>query len=289
MEYNWPVFRPPSEAESLIIQATYGCSANTCKFCYMYKTKKFQIRPVKEVLADLEWCAQRIRGVRRIFLADGDALVVPTADLLKIINACFELFPGLERVSSYANPGNLLEKSEEELRQIRQAGLSLIYYGVESGDDEILKKVKKQASTKDMIIGCEKAHRAGMTISVTVILGLAGKKGSEKHARLTARLLNQINPRYISALTLMLEPFEKAYARAMGEDFQFLDKSDFLRELRWLIEELEVKDSIFRSNHASNYLPLKGTLPQDKEKLLEMIDYALKHPEILRPEEWRAL
>ena len=289
MEYNWPVFRPPSEAESLIIQATYGCSANTCKFCYMYKTKKFQIRPVEEVLADLEWCAQRMRGVRRIFLADGDALVVPTADLLKIINACFELFPGLERVSSYANPGNLLEKSEEELRQIRQAGLSLIYYGVESGDDEVLKKVKKQASTEDMIIGCEKAHRAGMSISVTVILGLAGKNGSEKHARLTARLLNQINPRYISALTLMLGPFEKAYARAMGEDFQFLDKFDFLRELRWLIEELEVKDSLFRSNHASNYLPLKGTLPQDKEKLLEMIDYALSHPEILRPEEWRAL
>ena len=289
MEYNWPVFRPPSEAESLIIQATYGCSANTCKFCYMYKTKKFQIRPVEEVLADLEWCAQRMRGVRRIFLADGDALVVPTFDLLKIINACFELFPGLERVSSYANPGNLLEKSEEELRQIRQAGLSLIYYGVESGDDEVLKKVKKQASTQDMIIGCEKAHRAGMTISVTVILGLAGKKGSEKHARLTARLLNQINPRYISALTLMLGPFEKTYARAMGKDFQFLDKFDFLQELRWLIEELEVKDSLFRSNHASNYLPLKGTLPQDKEKLLEMIDYALSHPEILRPEEWRAL
>jgi len=128
-----------------------------------------------------------------------------------------------------------------------------------------------------------------MTISVTVILGLAGKKGSEKHARLTARLLNQINPRYISALTLMLGPFEKTYARAMGEDFQFLDKFDFLQELRWLIEELEVKDSLFRSNHASNYLPLKGTLPQDKEKLLEMIDYALSHPEILRPEEWRAL
>jgi len=255
----------------------------------MYKTKKFKIRPVQDVIEDLKWCAERVGYVRRIFLADGDALVVPTSDLLKILQACYELFPHLERVSSYANPSNLLEKSEQELKEIKEAGLTLIYYGVESGDDEILEKVKKQATTKDMIIGCEKAHRAGMTISVTVILGLAGKKGSERHARLTGKLLSKINPRYISALTLMLGPFEKIYARQMGGDFEFLDKFDFLRELRWLIEELEVKDSIFRSNHASNYLPLKGTLPQDKEKLLEILDYALEHPEILRPEEWRAL
>jgi radical SAM superfamily enzyme YgiQ (UPF0313 family) len=289
MEYDWPLFRPPSEADSLIIQATLGCSANTCKFCLMYKTKKFQIRPLADVLRDLEWCSRHERGVRRIFLADGDALVVPTGQMLEILRACYQLFPGLERVSSYANPGNLLTKSEEELRLIREAGLSLIYYGVESGDDDLLKKVKKQATAAEMIEGCAKAHRAGLDISVTVVLGLAGKAGSQSHAEKTAALLNQINPRYISCLMLMLGPFAKVYQKAMGAEFRFLEKNDFLQELKWLVSGLEVKNSIFRTNHASNYLPLKGELPRDKQRLLQAIDYGLRHPEILKPEEWRAL
>ena len=289
MEYDWPVFRPPSEAYSLIVQATIGCSANTCKFCYMYKTKKFRIRQVEDVIKDLEWSARREKGIRRIFLADGDALVVPTEDLLKIVRSCYFLFPSLERVTSYANPKNLIEKTEDELRKIREAGLTMIYYGIESGDDTLLKKVKKQATTVEMVEGCQKAHKAGLDISVTVILGLGGKKGSERHARLTAELLNKINPRYISALTLMLGPFEKNYVKVMGDDFEFLDKLDFLKELRWMIEALSVKNSVFRSNHASNYLPLKGELPRDKWKLLETIDYALRHPEVLKPEELRAL
>jgi len=289
MEYDLPLFRPPSEANSLIIQATLGCSANTCKFCYMYKTKKFQIRPLDMVIRDLEWCARNVRGVRRIFLADGDALAIPAQQLVTILDRCYALFPELERVTSYANPRNLLEKSEDDLRKIRQAGLTMIYYGVESGDDALLKKIKKQATSEEMLVGCEKAHRAGMDISVTVVLGLAGKKGSERHAKLTGELLSKIQPKYISALTLMLGPFEKNYARSMGEDFEFLDKLDFLKELKILVQNLEVKNSIFRSNHASNYLPLKANLPADKQRLLETIEYGIKHPEILKPEELRAL
>jgi len=289
MEYDWPVFRPPSEADSLIIQATLGCSANTCKFCYMYKTKKFRIRPTRQVLSDLEWCGKHERGANRIFLADGDALAVPTEDLLKILRTGYGLFPRLDRVTSYANPGNLLEKSEDELREIRKAGLTMIYYGVESGDEDLLKRIKKQATTREMIQGCAKAHRAGLDISVTVLLGLAGKAGSERHAKQTAEVLNQISPLYISALTLMLGPFAKNYERAMGVDFEFLDKMDFLKELKWMIAGLKVKHSIFRSNHASNYLPLKGDLPQDQPGLLETIEYGLNHPEILKPEEFRAL
>jgi len=289
MEYDWPVFRPPSEADSLIIQAALGCSANTCKFCLMYKSKKFRIRPLEDVLKDLEWCAKRERDTRRIFLADGDALAVPTGQLLEILKSCYEHFPRLERVTSYANPGNLLDKSEGELRQIRQAGLTMIYYGIESGDDELLKKVKKQATTAQMIEGCAKAHRAGLDISVTIVLGLAGKKGSERHSKLSAQLLNKINPRYISCLMLMLGPYEKVYQKAMGQGFEFLQKTDFLNELKWLVENLEVKNSIFRTNHASNYLPLKGDLPEDKKQLLAAIDYGLSHPEILKPDEWRAL
>jgi len=289
MEYDWPVFRPPSEAESLIVQATLGCSANTCKFCLMYKSKKFRVRPLDDVLADLQWCAKRERHTRKIFLADGDALAVPTDQMLKILRSCHDLFPRLERVTSYANPGNLLDKSEDELRKIREAGLSLVYYGIESGDDDLLKKVKKQATTSEMIEGCAKAHRAGLDISVTVILGLAGKKGSELHAKKSAELLNKINPRYIACLMLMLGPYEKIYKKAMSTDFEFLEQKDFLNELKWLVAGLDVKDSVFRTNHASNYLPLKGDLPKDKKKLLEAIDYGLSHPEILRPEEWRAL
>jgi len=289
MEYDWPVFRPPSEAESLIIQATLGCSANTCKFCYMYKTKKFRIRPLEEVLNDLKECAITEPHTQRIFLADGDALVIPTEQLLKILNACYKFFPKLERVTGYANPKNLLEKTVEELKAIQETGLSMIYYGIESGDEELLKKIKKQATTEQMIEGCKKAHQAGLVISLTVILGLAGKKGSQKHAEETASLLNQINPRYISALTLMLGPFEKNYKKAMGADFEFLNKLDFLRELKGMVQALKVKDSIFRTNHASNYLPIKGNLPEDKDKILTQIEYALTHPQLLRPEEWRAL
>lgn len=291
MEYDEPLFRPPSEANSLIFQATIGCSANTCTFCMMYKTKNFKIRKFEDLKKDIEWCSERYRFYSRIFLADGDALVIKTDQLIKTLELLYASFPRLLRVTSYANPKNLIAKSREELDAIREAGLTMLYYGVESGDEEVLNKVKKQGTTAEMIEGCEKAHKAGFELSVTVILGLGGKAGSARHAERTAWILNRIKPRYIGALTLMLGPLEKHFAKSMDKDFQFLDKTETLKEIRDLVSHLEVKDSVFRSNHASNWLPLRGTLSKDKKKLLEVIDTALTDPDspMLRPDWMRAL
>ncbi|MFO8055848.1 MAG: radical SAM protein [bacterium] len=291
MEYDMPLYRPPSEGRSLIIQATYGCSANTCTFCLMYKGKKFKIRRVEEVKKDIDYCARAWPDARRVFLADGDALVIRTSQLLSILDYLYEKFPRLERVTSYANPLNLIVKSQEDLDSIRRAGLTMLYYGVESGDDEVLKLVKKKGDTATMIEGVDKAHKAGFDISVTVLLGLAGRKGSEKHARLTARLLNRLQPAYIGALTLMLGPFEHEFAKSMGPDFEFPDKKETLEELRTMIEEFELENSVFRTNHASNWLPLKGVLNRDKDDLLRIIDEALSRPDspLLRPAELRSL
>jgi radical SAM superfamily enzyme YgiQ (UPF0313 family) len=291
MQYDMPLFRPPSEAHSLIIQATHGCSANTCAFCLMYKSKRFRVRRVAEVKQDIDWCKREWPGTRRVFLADGDALVIRTSQLLEILEYLYQVFPRLERVTSYANPLNLMVKSQAELDEIRKAGLTMLYYGVESGDPEVLQRVRKKGTPETMALGVEKAHAAGFELSVTVLLGLAGKKGSERHAAMTAELLNRLQPEYVGALTLMLGPFEQDFARIMGEGFTFLDKMETLKELRHLVSGLELANSVFRTNHASNWLPLAGTLSRDKKSLLRVIDRALSDPEspLLRPDEWRAL
>ncbi len=291
MEYDMPLYRPPSEANSLIIQATRGCSANACLFCLMYKGKRFKIRRVSEIKRDIDYCVRQWPTAPRVFLADGDALVIRTSQLLEILDYLYKSFPRLERVTSYANPLNLIVKSQEELNAIRKAGLTMLYYGVESGDPEVLEKVKKKGTPSSMIEGVAKAHEAGFEVSVTVLLGLAGRKGSERHAAMTAGLLNSLQPEYASALTLMLGPLEDHFAQKMGDDFQWPNKFEILRELRGLIEGSEMKNTVFRTNHASNWLPLKGTLNRDKERLVKIIDSALADPRgaMLRPDEWRAL
>jgi len=289
MEYNMPLYRPPSEAESLIIQATHGCSANDCAFCYMYKGKKFRIRRVPEIKADIDWCAQQYRGVTRVFLADGDALVIRASQLLEILEHLYQKFPRLERVTSYANPLNLIVKPQSQLDAIRKAGLTMLYYGVESGDPQVLKQVKKKGDPESMAVGIDKAHAAGFAVSVTVLLGLAGRAGTDAHADHTAALLNRLQPEYASALTLMLGPLEPVFAKSMGPGFQFLDKQETLAELRRLIAGLELRNTVFRTNHASNWLPLKGTLNRDKDALLKTIDRARSDPRLLRKDEWRGL
>ena len=289
MKYDMPLYRPPSEADSLIVQATYGCSANDCAFCYMYKGKKFRIRRVPEVKADIDWCAKQWSDVTRVFLADGDALVIRSSQLLEILAHLHKKFPRLERVTSYANPLNLIVKSEEELAQIRNAGLTLLYYGVESGDPEVQRQVKKKGDPESMAEGVAKAHAAGFEVSVTVLLGLGGREGSERHADRTAALLNRLQPEYVGALTLMLGPLEPVFAKSMGAGFEFLDKEEVLVELRRLVSGLELRSTVFRTNHASNWLPLKGTLNRDRAGLLQTIDRALSDPSLLRPEEWRGL
>ncbi len=212
MEYDMPLYRPPSEADSLIIQATYGCSANDCTFCLMYKGKNFRIRRVDDIKKDIDYCKKQSPYVRRVFLADGDALVIRTSQLLEILDYLYQSFPSLERVTSYANPLNLISKTQQQLNQIRKARLTMLYYGVESGDPEVLKKVKKKGDPQTMIDGVDKGHEAGFDISVTILLGLSGKVGSKDHAEKTAKLINRLSPEYAGALTLMLGPLEDAFA-----------------------------------------------------------------------------
>ena len=289
MYYDMPLYRPPSEAYSLIFQVTLGCSHNRCAFCIMYRKKKFRIRPWEELKADILEAALSYRGINRIFLADGDALVIDTDYMLQILNFLYEKFPALERVSAYANPANLLEKSKEDLQRIRKAGLQMLYFGIETGDDELLVKIKKGATAQELIVSAKKAIDAGFVLSATVILGLGGKKGSERHAIETARVCSAINPHYLSALTLMIEDDNQYFYRCLGKDWEMMDKLEILNELRTMIEHFHLDKCIFRSNHASNYLAIKATLNHDKERLLKEIDNALKNPAQLRPEFLRAL
>jgi len=290
IRYDEPVYRPPSEARSLILQATIGCSHNACAFCYMYKEKSFRTRPWGELEAEIRYAAGRWPGTRRIFLADGDAFVLGTDKLERILDALKASFPALQPVAAYATPQNLLKKSVDEMRRLREKGLSILYYGVESGDPELLRAIGKGATPDEMVEGCRRAQEAGIKLSVTVVLGLGGREGSLRHARETAAVVNRIQPRYLSALTLMLGPFEEEYRRCMGPDFSYNNPLDDVIELREVISLLDTKKCIFRSNHASNYLALAGILMKDKGRLLDEIDGALAHPdEMLRPEWTRGL
>ena len=289
MHYDMPLYRPPSEAYSLIFQVTLGCSHNRCAFCTMYRQKKFRIRPWEELRADILEAVISYRRTPRIFLADGDALVIDTDYMIRILGFLYEKFPSLERVTAYANPSNLLKKSAEDLQRIQKAGLQMLYFGIETGDDELLVRIKKGATAHELITSAKKAIDAGFMLSATIILGLAGKKGSERHAIETARVCSAINPQYLSALTLMLEDNNRYFSRCLGKDWEMMNKVEILNELRTMVEHFHLDNCIFRSNHASNYLPIKATLNQDKGKLLQEIDSALKNPAQLRPEAMRAL
>ena len=290
IEYDKPLYRPPSEAHSLILQATIGCSHNGCSFCYMYKDKRFHVKPEERFIGEIDIAAAQYPNARRIFLADGDAMVLSIERLERILEKLDASFPQLQRVTAYANPANLLGKTADELRGLRERKLTILYYGVETGDPELLERIVKGATPDEMAEGCSRAVEAGIKLSVTVILGLAGKEGSLRHARKTAELLNRIQPRYLSTLTLMLGPWKDSYASAMEPGFEFNSAIDDVRELREIIACLETDRCIFRSNHASNYLALKGSLLKDKAALLDEIDLALDDPDgNLRPEWVRGL
>lgn len=286
IHYDLPVWRPPSEADSFILQVTLGCSFNRCSFCSMYRTKTFTIRPLDAVNADLQTVARQYPQTRRVFLADGDALAAPTADLLAILAALHTAFPRLERVSSYALPANLLKKSVEELTQLREAGLTLLYYGIETGSADLLKRITKGATPEAMISGLTKAKSAGLKVSATVILGLGGQGHWREHIDATANLVNQVELDYLSTLQLMLDPLIDAeFHRKFREPFQEQDDQALLLEQLRLIERLNPPAPLtFRSNHASNALALAGELPQDREKLLAQLERALAGRVALRPE-----
>ncbi len=289
MRYQGQVYRPPSEARSLIIQVTYGCSHNTCAFCSMYKGQPFRLRPLEEVVEDLQMARGHYPNVKRIFLADGDALVRKVEELALILDTIATLFPECQRVSSYASPSSLAVHTDEELRQLQQKGLTLLYMGLESGCNQVLKGMKKGHLSQEIIQMGQKARRNGFQLSVTAITGLGGSEHLTSHAVETAKALNEMNPEYISLLTLMVEPSTPLYRWVEEGSFSLLTHSEMLEETRLLIANLDSPNSIFRMNHASNYLTLSGTLNQDKESMLAQIDQAQKNHKLLRPEHWRSL
>jgi hypothetical protein len=285
LKYVEPIYRPPSEARSLIFQVTIGCSnlavrpddasptgyrvARGCAFCVAYQAKPFRARPRADVLDEIDRVAAVVPSTRRVFLADGDAVVLKTERLVEILERLRVRFPRLERVTAYASPRNLLKKSVDDLRALRDAGLAMVYVGIESGDDEVLRLVDKRSTADEMIEGCLKAKEAGIALSLTVILGLGGPARSRQHARETARVLNAIGPEYAAALTLMIEPRVPMFQEVVGDpDFRELSVAETLSECRELIACLETEGTEFRSNHASNWLALKGRLTADKTRLL---------------------
>lgn len=290
MRYEGTVYRPPSEAGSLIIQFTIGCARNTCTFCNMYKDKKFRIRPLEEVAQDLEMARNyynRVK-VRRIFLADGDALIVKTDNLLYIIGKCHEYFPEVERISVYGAPMDILNKTPEDLRRLKDAGLDMVYMGLESGADEVLKDVKKGVTAAEMIEAGKKVKEAGMVLSMTIISGLGGKKYWKEHALGSARVISAIKPEFVGFLTLMVEPGTEMYDQVGRGEIDLLNPQEVLDEIELFIRNVDAEGTVFRSNHASNYTALAGTLNGDKEKILAQIETSRRRS-TFRPDSYRGI
>ncbi|MCL6609973.1 MAG: B12-binding domain-containing radical SAM protein [Peptococcaceae bacterium] len=286
-----PLFRPPSEAFSLILQVTIGCSHNACTFCGMYKMKRFRIKEWDEIEADIREAEACARDTERIFLADGNALAMETGMMVKLLGKLYETFPRLKRVTSYAGPKDLLEKPVNELMLIRESGLTMLYLGVESGSDQILKEVRKGVSAAEMLEAGLRAKEAGFDLSVTVLTGLGGKSGSRLNAVETAIMLNKMQPDYIGALTLTPTPNTVLYNKMKKGEFTLIDPLESLQELKWMLENLSLDNCLFRCNHASNYLPLKGKLPEDRERLTALLGAVLENPGRyrLKPEYMRGL
>ena len=291
MIYDMPLYRPPSEGENLIVQATLGCSFNQCSFCAMYRSKHYVERPLDAVCADIRHAAADWPDAHRVFLADGDALALPTEHLLAILRELAAALPRLTRVSCYATPGNIQRKSAGELALLREHKLNLLYFGIESGSDLILKKITKGATQRRMAEVLHKAHASGMKVSATVILGLGGDTHSDEHIDGTIALLNSAPVTYLSTLQLYLdESIVEEFHRKYGEPFEMPDDLAILKEQERLISGLNPPHPvIFRSNHASNALALAGNLPRDKEKLLRQLREATAGHRPLRPYYMRGL
>lgn len=282
--YDEPLYRPPSEANSLIIQATLGCSHNRCTFCTMYKSKTYTERNLEEVYADIEVAAS-YSSFRRAFIADGDAMALDTEILLKIIDKLKSSIPGLQRISIYANPGNLLKKTEAELADLSEAGLTLLYLGIESGSDIILKKINKGALQTHQYDAITKAMRCGIDVSATIITGLGGQELWREHIEQSAALVSAAGPTFLSTLSLMIGPESREeFTSAFEDGFTEQTEAGMLEEEKLLIDLIKPgNDIIFRSNHASNALALRGNLPKDREMLMAKIDQALNGEISTRP------
>jgi radical SAM superfamily enzyme YgiQ (UPF0313 family) len=290
MRYEGKIYRPPSEADAWILQATVGCSWNACTYCDMYREKSFRVRELKESLEDIQVAAAQFGdSVRKVFVADGDALAMDEDHWLQILAACREAFPRLRRVSAYATARNLLEKEDALLARLQRAGLTQLYIGPESGDDETMRKIAKGAGFEEHAEAAGRAQRADIKLSAIFLLGAGGLERSEPHARASGRLASAMDPKFLSALTLTIVPGTPIAKQEERGKFTLPDVPGLLRELRWFIEEAKPSDAIFRTNHASNYLPLAGRLPRDRDRLLATLDAALEGKVPLVPEGWRGL
>ena len=288
MRYKGKVYRPPSEAYSLIVQVTYGCSHNRCAFCDMYDDKHFALRPMQEIREDFETARQLYRRVERVFLADGDALMRKTDDLVQILGLIYGLFPECERVTCYASPTSLQVKSEDDLRLLRQRGLQMVYMGLESGCDAVLERMNKGHSAADIVAAGQKARRCGMALSVTAISGLGSVALWREHAIGTAEALSAMKPEYIGLLTLMVEHGTPLERWVRDGEFTLLSPVEVLKETELFLQHIDSEGSVFRMNHASNYLTLKGTLNRDRQALLDKVQTGLSGVG-LKPEFLRAL
>ena len=286
LNYDAPLYRPPSEAKSLIFQVTLGCSFNECSFCQMYLSKQYSQRSWHQEKGEIDMMSKMLPDTTKIFLADGDALNLDTEYMIKIVKYIYEKFPNLERVSCYAMPMNLLKKTPEELDAMKKAGLNMLYLGIETGSDILLKKVTKGATAKTIIKSCKKAKDAGFTLSCMVILGIGGSKYSSENARETAKVISAVKPDYVGALTLYLENgIKDEFMTKFNEEFIRISDSEAIDELQELISGIDVNDKVvFRANHGSNAYNVAGTFPEDKQAMLDKITWMKEHPEVVRPQ-----
>jgi radical SAM superfamily enzyme YgiQ (UPF0313 family) len=290
MRYEGDIYRPPSEARSLLVQVTIGCSHNRCTFCSMFKEKKFRVRDVGEVIEDLESARKTYRAIDRIFLCDGDALCLSADKLLVIFDRIADLFPECSRVSLYGSPKDVLRKKPAELRALKDAGLGIIYIGAESGSDRILTDIHKGVSRAEIIEAVQKIESAGIEASVTFISGLGGRPLWEEHAVDTGTMISEMSPTYAGLLTLMLEPGAPLREDVMAGSFELLSPEEVVAETLLMMKHIDVsKKCIFRSNHASNYISLRGTLPADKDRMMDELRLAMKNTGLLKDERFRML
>ena len=290
MRYEGKIYRPPSEADSYILQATIGCSWNHCTYCDMYRDKAFRVRDLDETLADIRTAAKSFgENVTKVFVADGDALVLDLRHWEAILPACHDAFPRMKRVSAYATAVNINEKSDAELKRLRELGLSLLYMGPETGDDVTFKRIAKGSNFDEHVEAARRAHAAGMKVSAIFLLGAGGTERSREHAEGSARLISAMDPEFVSALTLTIIPGTPIAKMQAAGKFTLPSVTRMLEELRTIVAAASPTDAIFRTNHASNYLPLAGRLPQDRDRIVEALDKALSGEIALRPEWSRGL
>ena len=291
IEYSEPLFRPPSEADSLILQITNGCTWNKCSFCEMYSTKKFSVKKEEDIFKEIEEVSELIPDIRKIFLADGNPMVLATEKLKRILDKISKTFPKVRRVTTYALPRDIISKTPEELKLLQESGLKMIYVGIESGDDEVLKFINKGETYNSTVEGLLKAKEAGIKLSVIILEGVGGLKYSEQHAINSAKILNAIQPEFASVLVLSFPYGIEHYKQKFLGNYIPMTISNLLKEMRIFVENIQLQNTIFRSNHASNYLVLNGILNRDKLLFLDKIDFAIKNPEIagLRKEWQRGL